>query len=155
MRKYIVYFLIVLEIGGGYLGIWAVVLRIKQNMSMPNNYWVLYIPPILIFIYGILAGLALVERRKLGLVLSTIYQVPQVFILLSPLISYRFHSGLLLGLCWSQGKPVLSMDFGSIFVLMLHGFKGPWLIGINPLALILLVFLFFEIRRMSCAEGAH
>ncbi len=149
MKKCLIYLLIVLQIGGGFLGAWTTVSRIMRTTSTSNNVWVLNIPPILIFLFGIAAGLALVETRRLGLVLSAVYQTLQIPVLLSPLLCYKHYSGLLIGYAWSQGRAGPWMEFGSAFALQIFGFRGSWLVGIKLLALALFVLLMLELRRMN------
>ena len=153
MRKCAIYMLMVLQIGGGFSGVCAAVSRILLKTSTFENTWVSNIPVVLVFVFGITAGLALVERFRLGVVLSAVYQLLQVPTLWSSLLSYRFYSGLHVGIAWSQGKVRPWIEFGSFYGLRLFGYKGSWLVGINLLALALLVFLLFELRRMNRSRG--
>ena len=145
--------LIVLEIGGGFCGVNVAVSRILRNTSTLESTWTSNIPVALVFVLGITAGLALVERSGLGVVLSAVYQALQVPTLWSSLLSYRFYSGLHIGIAWSQGRVRPWIEFGSFFGLRLFGYKGTWLVGINLLALVLFVFLLFELRRMNGRSG--
>ena len=152
MRICLIHSLIVLEIGGGFLGVWTTVSmsRIARNMS--HNYWILNIPAILLFLFGIGAGLALVQRPRLGIVLSGVYQALQIPALLSPLLCYKLQSGLLIGVVWSQGKVGPWIEFGSTFGFQVFGFKGSALIGINLLALALFVFILLELPRINRSD---
>lgn len=126
MRKCLIHLVIVLQIGGGFLGVWILVSQMMRNANVSGNTWIVNIPPIIIFLFGIAAGLALAEGLRLGLILSAVYQALHVPALLSPLLCYKLHSGLLVGLAWSQDGIGPWIEFGSAFGIRLFGYKGSW-----------------------------
>lgn len=147
MRKYIIYFLIILQVGGGFMGIWSVLTTTQWYRHLPIHLWIFVFLPVSMFFLGIIAGLAFLEKPKLGIALSSIYQMLQIPIVSSPLLSYRFLSGLILGIGWSKNKPVVLAEFGASIIVM--GFRNTdqWIIGVNMLALFLLIYLLLQLRR--------
>ena len=95
--------LIVLEVGGGFMGIWVLLVSLKENMGIPAYGWIFPILSGAMFLFGIVAGLAFMERLQLGIAMSAVYQAFQIPILSSPLLTYKFYSGLQIGVGWKEG----------------------------------------------------
>jgi hypothetical protein len=146
MRKCIIYFLIVIEVGGGFMGIWSLLILTQWNTSRPAYVWIFPICVGFLFLFGIVAGLAFVERPQLGAALSAVYQALQIPVVSSPLLTYKLLSGVQLGVGWQEGRVVVLFEFGarSTFVLLRH--TDPWGIGVNVLALVLFVYLLLQLR---------
>ena len=147
MRKCIFYFLIVLEVGGGFLGTLTVIAKTPWSKSMPAHIWIFAIHACFMFLLGIIAGLAFVEKPRLGIALSAVYQALQIPVMLSPLLSYKFIVGLLLGIGLSNGKPVVLAESGASITVMLFKSANECLIGVNILALFLFLYLLFIFIR--------
>lgn len=50
-----------------------------------------------LFLFGIVAGVTLVESRRWGVLLSAIYQALQILYVATPFLVYRFYSGFQIG----------------------------------------------------------
>jgi len=148
MRKYIIYLLIVLEIGGGFMGMWSLLVLPLWDTSTPAHVWIFSICAGFLFLLGIVAGLAFVDRPRLGAALSVVYQALQIPVVSSPLLSYKLLSGLQLGFGWLEGRPVFIFELGARCTFFLLRHTDPWLIGVNVLALALFVYLVCELRLM-------
>lgn len=146
MRKCIIYFLIVLEVGGGFMGIWSLFVGSQMNPDIPAYFCFFPLCIGALFLFGIVAGLAFMEKPQLGTALSAIYQALQIPVMSSPLLTYTLISGLQIGVGWLEGRPVVLSEFGarSTFFILRH--TDPWGIGINVLALFLFVYLLFQLR---------
>jgi len=97
MNKWVKYLLIVLEVGGGFAGIATMFISQQWNMSMPIYAWIGFIFVGFMFLFGIVAGLALIDSPQLGAALSAVYQALQIPVISSPLLTYEFLSGLRIG----------------------------------------------------------
>jgi len=149
MNKWVKYLLIVLEVGGGFSGILLILILQQWNPSIPEHAGFFYIFCIsLLFLFGIVAGLALVERPELGSALSVFYQALQIPVVSSRLLTYEFLSGLQVGVGWQEGKPAVFFEFGSRLALgfMMRTAPYPGMIGVNMLALVLFVYLLLKLR---------
>lgn len=148
MNRWIRCFLIVLEVGGGFMGI-SLTLLMPEWDSVPPEALILAVCFSFVQIFGIFSGLALVEKPQLGIALSAIYQAIQIPVISSPLVSYSFVSGLQLGAGWLEGRPVLLSEFGARGTFFLFRRTDPWLIGVNILALALFIYLLFQLLPKS------
>ncbi|HUU16910.1 MAG TPA: hypothetical protein VMW72_07170 [Sedimentisphaerales bacterium] len=146
MNKWIKYLLIVLEVGGGFTGISTMFLLQQWNTSTYRYFWwVFSIYVVFLFLFGIVAGLALVERPQLGAALSAVYQAFQIPVVSSPLLTYEFYSGLQLGFGLAKGGLAFFVKYGARFALQLSMSAAPWSIGVNALALALFVYLLLQL----------
>lgn len=151
MNRWIRRLLLVAEIGGGFLGL-ALVLH--TLMAKPVNTVTAVVSAIFsgLFLFGIIAGLALVERPALGLRLSAVYQALQVPVFASPLVTYLFMSGLMVGVVVrpQNGFPNLSANlyFGSQFQFFIHQ-SAPLQVGINLVPVALLIALRSTMRAIA------
>jgi hypothetical protein len=154
MNRWIRCILIVLEVGGGFMGI-AVVLLTPGWDSLPPKSLIVVICFCFVYALGILSGLALVEKPQLGIPLSAIYQAMQIPVFTCPLVSYLLVSGLQLGGGWLEGRPVLLFEFGahSRFFLLRHA--EPSLIGVNILAFALFVYLLLHFQPKTEAVASQ
>lgn len=137
--------LIVLEVGGGFAGISMIFILQQWNTSMPIYAWIGFIFVGFMFLFGIVAGLALVEKPQLGAVLSAVYQAIQIPVMSSPLLTYEFLSGLRIGIGWFKGSPAFLFGFGARCTFFLSRRSDSWLIGVNALALFLFVYLLLQL----------
>jgi hypothetical protein len=145
--------LIVLEVGGGFMGVTIILLSQKWNADEPLYAWVLQISICMLFVLGITAGVTLVERPQLGVVLSAVYQAIQIPDIRGPLFIYRFYSGLQLGAGWWEGKIAFFLEPGARCTLLLFARTEPWRISVNLLAIGLFFYLWLRLRRRNRESG--
>ncbi|MFZ2146513.1 MAG: hypothetical protein WAV28_04765 [Sedimentisphaerales bacterium] len=147
MNKWIKYFLIVLEVGGGFAGISIMFIFQQWNTGTSHYFWwVFSIYVVFLFLFGIVAGLALVEKPQLGAALSAVYQALQIPVISSSLLTYEFFSGLQLGVGLAKGRLAFFIEYGARFALQFSMSAAPWSIGVNILALVLFVYLLLLLR---------
>ena len=144
--------LIVLEVGGGFMG-FSVLIVSLMNTGITASSWIF---PILIltgamFLFGIVAGLALLERPRFGAAMSAVYQALQIPVVSSPLLTYALLSGLRLGVGWFKGRPAFLFEFGARCTFFLFRRSDPWIIGVNVLALVLFVYLLSQLQPKAKA----
>ena len=145
MNRWIKYLLIILEVGGGFTGISMMFLLQQWNTSMSIYAWIGSIFVGFMFLFGIVAGLALIDSPQLGTALSAVYQAIQIPFMSSPLLTYEFYSGLQLGFGLAKGGLAFFVKYGARFALQLSMSAAPWRIGVNVLALVLFVYLLLQL----------
>ncbi len=140
MNRWVRRILIVLEIGGGFTGFSVVLLSLKQNLGMPTHIVTSLGVFACAFLFGVFSGLTLVDKPKMGVLLSAVYQMIQIPIVSSPWVAYKLFSGVQIGIHWSEGKLGVTFDCGArSFFAWEHG--EPVQIGVNVLALGLFIYL--------------
>jgi len=151
MNKWLRRILLINQIGGGLIGLMTIT-NVFSFGRVTATTVVLAIIWAALFCLGIVAGLALVEKPRLGLRLSLIYQAIQVPMLISPLITYAFASGFTIAARLRQGSNLLvNFNFGGQFSLELFQ-DHPWGFGINLVAAALLIAISLTLRRRSSAR---
>jgi hypothetical protein len=157
MRKCILYFVIVLEVGGGFMGFWSLFRSWLMDTSTPTPPFDLIFPIFIgaLFLFGIAAGLAFVEKPQWGIAMSAVYQMLQIPILSSPVITYKLVSGLQLGIGCIEGKTAFMTEFGARCTFSILRRTDSWVVGINLLALALFVFLLLHLRPKAKAVFQH
>jgi len=110
MNRWIRRVLVVLEVGGGFAGISILLFSRQWNASVPVTVWTLSSLFALLFFFGIVAGLALMEAPKLGITLSAVYQALQTPAISSPVLTYSAFSGLEVRVGWWQGFLPMAQD---------------------------------------------
>lgn len=141
MNKFFTNILIILEVGGGFMG-FSVILA-SQPWNKHINPFV-YSGASLLFMFGIFAGLALIKESRCGIVSSAIYQALQVPFISSHVISYNILSGIKLVVGVLRGMPYVTIDIGARVIIVFGGETDSWGFGINLIALILFVYLIFQ-----------
>jgi hypothetical protein len=144
MNRWIKYLLIVLEVGGGFAG-FSVLIVSLMNTGITASSWIFPIISGAMFLFGIVAGLALIERPRFGAVMSAVYQAFQIPILSSPLLTYTLVSGLQIGIGWFKVRLALFFQFGARSTLFIFRHNDPWIIGVNVSALALFVYLLLQL----------
>ncbi|MEN6428473.1 MAG: hypothetical protein ABFE13_24260 [Phycisphaerales bacterium] len=140
MNRWVRRILIVLEVGGGFTGLSLMLVSLKSATNMPAHAVVGLSLFACVFLFGIVSGLALADRLRMGIVLSAIYQTVQIPIVSSSSVSYKLFSGAQIGLQWREGGLGITFDYGArSFLGWMH--RDPFQIGIDVLALGLLVYL--------------
>ena len=146
--------MIVLEVGGGFAGLTMLLMEHPWRANIPLNMRIFSALFGILYIFGIVAGLTLVEWSRLGIRLSLIYQALQIPVISSPLITYELFSGLQIGLGCREDKFFILCQVGSRIVLYVMR-KNLWGIGINVLALALFVYLLLQIRPKTKDVELH
>lgn len=97
-----------------------------------------------VFLFGVLASVALIIKPKWGLILSAVFQTVQIPVFTKSAVSYSLSSGA----CFNLYKHVsgwgFNFFFGSHYCFILNS-NRPWSIGVNLVALVFFVFLIKEI----------
>lgn len=144
MNKWLKSFLLLSQIGGGLLGI-GIIGRVFLAGNLTPIAMIINSAFVIVFAFGILAGLALIKKPKLGLILSLIFQGIQIPIIITPSIGYILSSGAFLNVYWhGTGWGTKFAFLGSRYYFYLNSGE-PWCAGANIVALVLFVFLIREI----------
>ncbi len=144
MNKWLRAFLLLLQIGGGVLGLLIIGRVLLQAGQTPAT--VRFNATFLVvFAFGILAGVALIMKPGLGLVMSLIFQGIQIPLFASPAVSYNMFSGGFFNVYWHEN------EWGANFTVLASRFhfylnsEQSLFLGVNILALVLFVLLIREI----------
>jgi hypothetical protein len=84
---------LVLSTGGGFTGFTVTAPLLFRSYENPLNY-VLFVAVMTAYAFGIYAGIKLVEKEEIGLSLLSWYFLAQVPVVISPVASYLFSSGV-------------------------------------------------------------
>ncbi len=140
IHKWLKRLISVLEIGGGFLGL-IICLSALFNPSDTFANTALLLLFSVVFFFGIIAGVCLIENRKYGTILSLLYQAIQVFELSSGLITYSLGSGIVFNLVILNRQFSFEFTFGSHFSLYFFQADAPFGLGINLVALFFFLYL--------------
>ena len=145
MNRFLKTIVSLIQIGGGLVGI-GLIGQSLLTEKFPMSTMIIHIAFILVFLFGILAGLALIKKPKLGLLLSALFQAIQIPIFKGPMAAYSLFSGACLNAYRHEAGFGFNFLFGSSYHFSIE--KGePWLIGVNILAFALFILLFSEIWK--------
>ncbi|OHB64791.1 MAG: hypothetical protein A2168_03265 [Planctomycetes bacterium RBG_13_50_24] len=147
MNKSLKIILLILQIGGGLLGL-GLIGRTFLTKQLPQTALIIHIAFIFVFLFGIVAGVALVRKPKLGFWLSAVFQALQIPIIVIPATAYLLVSGACFNLYRHAGGFGYKFVFGSHYYFTIHS-TDSWMAGINVLALVLFILLVREIRLQS------
>ncbi len=140
IHKWLKRLISVLEIGGGFLGLVICLSTLfSSSGSLPEVVVSLVFSGV--FIFGIIAGVCLIEDRKSGTILSLLFQAIQIFRLSSGLITFSFGSGFVFSLVIVNGQFNLEFNLGSQFFLSLFQDNAPFGFGINLISLFFFLYL--------------
>ena len=136
-----------IELAGGGLGA-AMVVVVAPKIAAQANVSVVTILPWLVppFVLSLVAGSLLWRAGSAGEILSFINLALQIPVIGTPLLSYFFNSGVALRIWLGPDGPGWFMFLGSQFHINFAPTSSGVLIGVNVVALALLVLL---IRAMS------
>lgn len=144
MNKWLKIFLVIVQIGGGLLGI-GIIGRVLLGENLKPVEMIIAAAFVILFAFGIMAGAALIWKPKLGLILSLIFQGIQIPIIITPVVSYILSSGVYVNVFWHEtGWGTEYALLGSRFYFYLKS-GGPQCVGVNIVALVLFFFLVSEI----------
>ena len=143
MNKWLRAFLLLLQIGGGVLGL-VIIGRVLLEPDQTRVTVMFNAAFLVVFAFGILAGVALIKKPGLGIVLSLIFQGIQIPLFASPAVYYKMFSGAFFNVYWHENG--WGADFAfltSRFYFYLNGAESLF-VGVNILALVLFVLLIRE-----------
>ena len=143
MNRWLRNLVLLLQIGGGLWGV-GLVGRLFLAEDLTQIAMIIHGAFILVFLFGILAGVALIKKPILGLVLSVIYQGIQIPIIILPAVAYTMFSGATWNVYWHETGWGTNLFFGGRFYFYINGGQ-PWCAGVNILALALFLLLIREI----------
>lgn len=150
MNKWLKIFLLIGQIGGGLLGFYVIGRVFLAGDLTPIEVMISATFAIL-FAFGILAGVALITKPRLGLILSLIFQGIQIPIIITPVVSYILSSGVYVNFLWHEtGWKAEYALLGSRFYFYLNS-GVPRCTGVNIAALVLFVCLVREIWFKAAA----
>jgi hypothetical protein len=143
MNKILKTLLVLLEVGGGLIGI-ALIAEAILTENPDKIGMMVHCGFILVFVFGILAGISLTWKPRLGLLLSLIYQGIQIPIIISSKLSFDLFSGATFSTFWHETGFGVNFFFGSRYCFYINGGQ-PWCAGVNILALVLFILLIREL----------
>ena len=147
MNKSLKTIVLIIQVGGGLIGFGLIGQTILTE-QLTQAAVIIHIAFIFVFLFGIVAGLALVKKPKLGLWLSAIFQAMQIPIVIMPTAAYALFSGACLNLYRHATGFGFNFLFGSRYYFSIQNAES-WMAGINVLALVLFILLVREIRYES------
>ncbi len=151
MNKWIKRFLILSQLGGGFMSL-ALIIQNLFGIRTFDISLLIYVVFIAFAIFSIFAGFQLIEGKPKALLVSAICQAIQIPLFYTKLASYLCSTGLL-GAIYFQRNPEQS-KFGFEFILgcrtEIHLLKEMnFTIGINVVALALFIYLLKQIKQKS------
>jgi hypothetical protein len=150
MNKILKIIVSLVQIGGGLFGL-GLIGRCFLRDQLTQIAVTFHIIFILVFSFGIIAGLALIIKPRLGLVLSAIFQAVQIPVVTGPSVVYILFSGACFNLYKYASGWGFKFFFGSHYSLYFNSGQQ-WLVGINIFALVLFILLIIEIRFFKSLE---
>jgi hypothetical protein len=143
MNKSLKIIVSIIQIGGGLVGL-GLIGRSLLTEQTSQSATIVHGIFILVFTFGIVAGVALIKRPKLGLWFSAVFQAMQIPILIGPTAAYALFSGACFNLYRHATGFGFNLLFGSRYYLAIQSGEA-WMVGINALALVLFILLVREI----------
>ena len=128
---------LVASIGGGAIGLFAVIAALQANPSVTRFAILVYLLAAAFFTYGVVLGIRLAEGRdiRFGFLIFYGLQIPQIS---TSILSFHINAGAnIVGQLSASGFR-MSGGFGSDFSFHLWQVM-PWQIGLNVLPVILLL----------------
>ena len=147
MNKSLKIILLILQIGGGLLGL-GLIGQSLMTKQLTFTTVIIHIAFVFVFLFGIAAGAALLRKRKLGLWLSAVFQAMQIPVITTSLESYTLFSGACFNLYRHSSGFGFHVLVGSRYYFSIHNAES-WMAGINFLAFVLFILLVREIRLES------
>ena len=129
----------ILSLGGGSVGVALILTQLLANY--PGFTALLFSIAFLgVYSWGIAAGVLLLEGARIGLRMSLAYWFIQILQFSTPWLLFELSSGARVVILYGQGKLNFNAIVGSHFNFF-FGTSGPWVVGINVLALVMFVLL--------------
>ena len=145
MNRWVRSLLLVTEVGGGFTGLTFTVMECLQQTDAALETYVFRAMFAGVSIYGIIAGIALVERARLGMWLSLVCLGAQIPVLSSPAFTYSLLFGVRLGVGWRADQGILALcQIGARMTIgLMH--RAPLIVGVNLFALVLFMYLLLRV----------
>jgi hypothetical protein len=137
----------IIQIGGGLVGL-GLIGRSLLTEQIIQSTVIVHGIFILVFTFGIVAGVALIMRPKPGLWLCALFQAIQIPIVIFPTAAYALFSGACFNLYRHATGFGFNFLFGSRYYFAIQSGE-PWMVGINALALVFFILLVREIRFIA------
>jgi hypothetical protein len=131
MNRFVRCLLIIIQVGGGFFGLCT--LNTTGAIQAKMIFGILCV-------FGIAAGLLIVESPRKGIISSLIYQGLQIVFFSSNVITYQFFTGFRVMVGFVKGQLLFFFNFGSLYSFNMKG-TDDFGFGINILALSLFYYL--------------
>ncbi|AOT08899.1 hypothetical protein [Pseudoalteromonas luteoviolacea] len=141
----------VLTIGGSFLGITQILSGLPNISGVINS--VIFAFFVLIYVLGIVAAVRLFEKSTVSVVKDNlIFWVIQIPMFMSPFIGYQFTNGAFLNIFVSSqtGLNIVPM-LGSLVQFSFFQYHQPWVLGINPAAIIVSSYFYYALKHADKA----
>ena len=142
MNKLLKTIVLLVQIGGGLVGL-GFIGRTFLTKQLTEIAMIIHVAFVLVFSFGIVAGVFLIKRPRLGRLLSAIFQAMQIPLVVGPTVSYALFSGASFNVYKHATGWGFNFLFGSRYYFFLYSGE-PWVVGINCVALVLFVLLLRE-----------
>jgi hypothetical protein len=153
MNRWMRRILVVLEVGGGTVGLVLLTLSRPWTREMAKGAWFLVALYVCLFLFTIAAGLLLSEGTRRGIKWSAVCQAIQIPVVISSALTYRFFFTTHLTVGSFGSTWVAEYGFGATF--MLAGRQVPsfspltagagW--GVNLIAIVAFLYLLWRLHR--------
>lgn len=140
MNKWLIRISVIMQIGGGFLGIVASLTNLFQAQFSVATI-ILTIIAIIFFIFGIYSAILLIERKSSGLDYSIIFNFVQIPVLTSPIISFYIHAGAYFTITLGIVKFNFNYMLGSIWHISFFMRDESFSLGANLIAVIFFLLL--------------
>jgi len=148
MNKLLKTVVLLAQIGGGLVGL-GLIGRALLTEQLTEMALMIHVAFILVFLFGIVAGVVLIKKPKLGLLFSAVFQAMQIPIIVGPTLAYALFSGVSFNVYKHATGWGFNFLFGSRYSFSLNSGQ-PSVLGINLVAVVLFVLLV----RESCRQAA-
>ena len=143
MKQSLLRIILVMTVGGGFLGVFAA-FDATLNSDRSGLAWLTFAIAMIAYIYGIIVGVLVSERRIVGKA-AIIFLVLQVPYISSPFVLYHFTCAAHAILGLGEGGPAWNFRLGSEWQISIFS-RQPWAVGINLIPLTILLLLYFQHR---------
>ncbi|NLZ07665.1 MAG: hypothetical protein GXY19_21040 [Phycisphaerae bacterium] len=158
MNRWMQRIVVVLEIGGGYMGFVMLVLSRPWAREAHSGWWFPFGVYVGLSVFAIAAGVLLAEGTRRGIKWSAICQVLQIPVVVSSILTYRFVCGLQITAgSWGQTW-VVESGIGSTSLLVLgQAVPAGKLIsapgcGVNVVAVCVFLYLLWCLRKTPAEQ---
>lgn len=142
MNKWVKNLLLLFEIGGGLFSL-GLIAHVLLSVEQAASSVLINLAFALVFIFGIAAGVTLITKPRLGLLLSIIFQAIQIPIITTSAVAYSMFSGATFHAYFGQRGFGTYLFFGGRYYFWLNSGE-PWLVGVNFIALFFFICLLKE-----------
>ena len=149
LNQWMVRFLSVSTIGGAFLGITNIVANLT-NLSGAFGY-IIYITFLMLYAAGIIVAVKLFEKTTVGaLKANLLFWLAQVPIFMSPILGFQLSNGAFMNIWISSADGVQFVALiGSVFNLSFFQLEQPWAIGVNLLAIGVVLYIHMVLQSVA------